>query len=434
MIFDKLSQDPLPLILESRPVKHLWDHLIPNERNNFHPHALGHRSLALFSILLLTVKIVTLASLTVGPVVPAFSSAITIENVVALTNNSRQASNLSGLTYNQQLEAAANRKASDMMAKQYFSHVSPDNRQPWDWISEQGYSYQAAGENLAVGFFQSESLSDAWMNSPGHRANILNSAFKEIGIGIANGNFQGQDTTVVVQMFGTQIQKAAPKPAPKPSAPKPVAKKTVAKAKPTQVAKSKARTSRVAAAKKKVAVGKNGKYLGASIDKPIDYSQLEITGVDVNLNGTNLQVTVSTNDLGGKVIASYQTGAIVLQPKDDNIWVGQIPLPQMANGSQLVITTTAVDGTTRSESVADFAPNFHLNYNSTGHNEPQYISVFGLTFSPTKAAKTFYIIFALLLAGLLTIAIMVRIKVQKPDLILGTAFVIVLSYVLWYFT
>ena len=165
--------------------RHLYDHVVPSHRNNYHPHILGHRSLALISILLVTVKIFSLSVLAFGAVDTASSAAITTENIISLTNESRLAYGLAALSENQQLKAAAQAKAEDMLAKGYFAHNTPDGKTPWDFIVSAGYTYLQAGENLAVNFLDAEDVEAAWMNSPGHKANILNKHFQEIGIGIA---------------------------------------------------------------------------------------------------------------------------------------------------------------------------------------------------------------------------------------------------------
>lgn len=110
------------------------------------------------------------------------------------------------------LEEAARLKAEDMAEKGYFSHVSPDGKSPWYWISGAGYKFIYAGENLAVDFEYSEDVNEAWLNSPGHRDNILNNQFTEIGIATAEGRYNGRKTTFVVQMFGTPVPQVQPEP------------------------------------------------------------------------------------------------------------------------------------------------------------------------------------------------------------------------------
>ncbi len=123
--------------------------------------------------------------------------------LVDLTNVDRSADELSALTVNPVLTAAAQAKADDMASKGYFAHVSPDGVDSWYWFRQQKYTFLYAGENLAVDFSDSVDVERAWMNSLTHRANILNDRFTEIGIATAQGTFQGRPTTFVVQMFGT---------------------------------------------------------------------------------------------------------------------------------------------------------------------------------------------------------------------------------------
>src|SRR3989338_5878655 len=106
-----------------------------------------------------------------------------------------------------------------MATRGYFAHTSPDGLTPWHWLDVVGNNYSMAGEHLAVNFFESDDVDQAWMNSPTHRANIVKEGYKEIGIGIASGVYQGRNTTFVAQFFGTPIavvQAAPSKPAPTP--------------------------------------------------------------------------------------------------------------------------------------------------------------------------------------------------------------------------
>jgi uncharacterized protein YkwD len=81
------------------------------------------------------------------------------------------------------LQSAAEGHSQDMAINDFFSHVAPDGTTPWDRIRAQGYSYSMAGENIAAGYPSPESVVQAWMNSDGHRRNILNCGFSDIGVG-----------------------------------------------------------------------------------------------------------------------------------------------------------------------------------------------------------------------------------------------------------
>lgn len=131
-----------------------------------------------------------------------YASDITTDQVLVLTNQERAKSGLAALSLNGKLSSAASAKAADMFAKQYWAHVSPTGAEPWDFIVAAGYSYRVAGENLARDFNHTTDMVQAWMSSPTHRANIMNSRYTEIGLAVVNGTLDGVETTLVVQMFG----------------------------------------------------------------------------------------------------------------------------------------------------------------------------------------------------------------------------------------
>lgn len=132
-----------------------------------------------------------------------FSSTITIDQVVVQTNEQRSAQGLKPLSLDSRLSAAALAKAQDMLDNQYWSHTSPDGKQPWDFMKAANYSYRVAGENLARDFRHTHDMIAAWMASPTHKANVINSQYEQIGVAVVNGKLEGFDTTLVVQMFGT---------------------------------------------------------------------------------------------------------------------------------------------------------------------------------------------------------------------------------------
>ena len=129
--------------------------------------------------------------------------------LVDLANGDRAAAQVGSLRINPQLVAAAQAKANDMATKGYFAHVSPEGKDSWYWFKQVGYSFEYAGENLAVDFSDSGDVERAWLNSPLHRENILNAQFAEIGIATAEGLYEGHRATFVVQMFGTPTLGAA---------------------------------------------------------------------------------------------------------------------------------------------------------------------------------------------------------------------------------
>ena len=134
-----------------------------------------------------------------------FATDITVDKLYQLTNSVRQQNQLPTLTFNEQLASAAQRKASDMFAKNYWSHYGPDGATPWDFILSSGYRYEFAGENLAKNFLFSQGVVDAWMNSSSHKDNILKRDYTEVGFAVLNGVLNGEETTLVVEMFGKPL-------------------------------------------------------------------------------------------------------------------------------------------------------------------------------------------------------------------------------------
>lgn len=188
----------------------LRDHFIPHEGNRHVPHVLHHRALFLYSLLLVLIKLSVLASPLLLPYNLAQTSAITEGNIVSLTNQSRADYYLPTLAVSPKLGVAALNKARDMMKSGYFAHFSPDGVSPWFWIQQSGYAYSYAGENLAIRFSTAEGVSEAWLTSAAHRANILSKDFTEIGVAVLTDEFGDEGmVTLVVQMFGTPAAQTA---------------------------------------------------------------------------------------------------------------------------------------------------------------------------------------------------------------------------------
>lgn len=133
-----------------------------------------------------------------------YATDVSIPSLLSETNIERKQNQLNNLSINQELSAAAQAKAEDMVARNYWAHVNPEGKQPWDFIKAAGYDYAAVGENLAYGFTTSDAAINGWMNSPGHRENLLRPNYSEVGFGIASSpdyNGSGPET-IVVAMYG----------------------------------------------------------------------------------------------------------------------------------------------------------------------------------------------------------------------------------------
>jgi uncharacterized protein YkwD len=138
-----------------------------------------------------------------GPTTANSAKSLETTKILEWTNFYREQNKLSALKLNNNLTQAAQEKTEDMFTQQYFEHVSPDGTTPADLVLAAGYNYKFTGENLALGDFKNEKeLVDAWMASPGHRANILSTSYTEIGIFAKLGGIEQRNTWLAVQEFG----------------------------------------------------------------------------------------------------------------------------------------------------------------------------------------------------------------------------------------
>ncbi len=134
----------------------------------------------------------------------SYSTVINQDTLLTQTNTERKNHNEAALGINFRLTEAAQDKAKDMVKRNYWAHITPDGKSPWVFITKAGYKFQKAGENLAYGFNSAADAVYGWMNSPSHRANILDSAYSEVGFGVAHSNdyVHNGPETVVVAMYG----------------------------------------------------------------------------------------------------------------------------------------------------------------------------------------------------------------------------------------
>lgn len=183
---------------------------IPQEKNNYRALLLRPSFLGIFIALYLLNQSVIRSLTVLKPGILGYSSEITISKVLSQTNDERQKLGLPPLTYNEALSKSAAAKAADMFINNYWAHNSPQGKTPWSFFKSAGYQYSIAGENLAKDFYDTDGLIKAWMNSPTHRENIVNTKYKEIGIAVVNGVLNGIKTTLVIQHFGTPIDSPLP--------------------------------------------------------------------------------------------------------------------------------------------------------------------------------------------------------------------------------
>lgn len=471
-MLSKIVQHPQPELKSSgrnknkkqmNILQHLHDTVVPNARNSYKPLALKHRPLSLYVGLLISVKILSLLSIGLIPQTSA-ASALSVANVLALTNSSRKGYNLVSLKENAFLDAAAQAKANDMVASGYFAHLSPAGKTPWDFIKAQGYNYSVAGENLAINFYSAEGVENAWMNSPGHKANILNKDFKDIGVGIVQGTYKGNPAVFVVQMFGSpsyqnivwkdsytfpekMIQHAVALPEAKMIA---LAEPQVLSTPYTLQNGNEYKLSGSAPAADTVFVLVNNQAIasfpvvagkfngelnlqdGANAIQVVSYynnliasslSDKFVVQVDSSapvISDTQLDdgsIIVQVQGSPTKVVATAGESSVMLQPTlDPNKWVGKFESSDISG--KIVVRATDLAGNISVQDAATITPNISENY---GFAAPVHVS-FG---------DSIYLYFFIGLLALLGLAIGIKKDVQHLGLIAHTSAVAVFALLLW---
>lgn len=177
-------------------------HFLPHPQAGQRATLLSHKSLVVYCAVVLfflaTVKLLPHFL----PGVLSYATDMSIRDLLYYTNQQREQAGLSDLRLNLELSKAAQKKATDMFAHNYWAHVSPTGVEPWSFILGENYDYIYAGENLAKNFSSSKDVVVAWYNSPSHRDNLLSPNYDEVGFAEQNGVLDGYETTLVVQMFG----------------------------------------------------------------------------------------------------------------------------------------------------------------------------------------------------------------------------------------
>ncbi|MCB9802721.1 CAP domain-containing protein [Candidatus Nomurabacteria bacterium] len=180
------------------------DFFIPSIENDYHPHSLQYRRLFFYASSAVAMKVIVAIFVVLLPITAWLTPDVLTgesKKIITLTNQVRVNLNLNPLTESAILDQAAYNKVEDMLLEQYFAHVGPDGKRVSSWLRALGYTYHVAGENLAMGFASAEDVVAAWQNSPTHYANLIDPLYSEIGVSMANGLYNGGDTTLAAQFF-----------------------------------------------------------------------------------------------------------------------------------------------------------------------------------------------------------------------------------------
>lgn len=178
--------------------------LVPHEGNSYHPHLFRRAAVITLAVVIVLLEGAYVVDTQIAQNHEGFLASVLPGALLSLTNSDRSANGIAPLQNDPELAQAAQLKANDMATNGYFAHVSPDGKTPWYWLQQVGYQYTYAGENLAINFDDSSAVEAAWMNSPTHRANIVKPQYTRVGYAVAQGMYEGRETTFVVQEFATK--------------------------------------------------------------------------------------------------------------------------------------------------------------------------------------------------------------------------------------
>lgn len=187
-------------------MKNLLHHLfLPHHTNNQKAKILHHDSILLVALLIIIASFFLASAQKSYSQVIGTAIHIAVQDLLNLTNQNRQKAGSGPLVLNDQLTQAAELKAQNMFAEDYWSHNNHEGKMPWDFIKGAGYDYIYAGENLARGFTTANDVIDAWMASPSHRENMLSPNYRDVGFALEKGNLTGEkDTLLIVEMLGSK--------------------------------------------------------------------------------------------------------------------------------------------------------------------------------------------------------------------------------------
>lgn len=192
--------------------RHLKNFFIPHEGNDYHPHLLHTKRAFFYTGFFLSLKaLVFVFALLIPSVVFVMPDVLEEEEqkLLTLTNNLRRDLGLAVLAPQVPLQISSLAKASDMAKYNYLSHVSPSEANLGNFLTDAGYNYQVAGENLAMGFSSAEEIFAAWLKSPSHYANLVDPDFTEFGVSLQPGLYNQYSTVYVAEHFGTPKQVSA---------------------------------------------------------------------------------------------------------------------------------------------------------------------------------------------------------------------------------
>lgn len=369
----------------------LKDMFIPHEGNGFKPMALHPGRILFHAGSALLLKLLLIGFIVAMPIEAWLAPDILVgqqQKIIELTNNVRIEQKVKPLIQSSVLSRAAEAKVTDMVAANYFAHVSPGGKGLSDWLKVAGYNYAVAGENLAMGFVSADEVINAWKESPTHFANLVDKDYSQIGVAMANGKLEGEETTVTAQYFAEPqaMQKTVP---------------------PISVL---SQNSKPTLAKTEVKL--------SVVERPIPDKKLVRAEVKLDQSTTKADIKI------GKEVIQLQPNA------QGDQWSGSALLAQGPTIDQATVpaTLTTIDPVYGERQADITAP--ALTVKSNFFNEYNYLKKNSLANSLWNFVSGYYLALLFLALSALFLNVFIEVKRQHPHLIVSTASLILLLVVL----
>ena len=394
----------------------LKKYFIPHKENNYHPHFLHTKRHVMYGSLAVAMKLIVIGFALLIPqevyVTPDVLSADQKE-ITRLTNEFRAKEALNRLDEEIPLLRSSENKVAHMVQYQYFAHVGPDGNDLSSFLLDAGYDYQVGGENLAMGFATPKEIVAAWIESPTHYANLVDPKYRDIGISMNYGEFDGFPTVYVAQHFGV-VRNADPQTA-AVQAPDPA---------PTQIAEQNNEPEPTPPTETVL-----GTQTSESKPKPIPEAQpsvdervSKVAWTDAGKNETHIAVTATINGTVDKATLHAGSRDIVLAKQPTGEYTAQATIPVSSDDLFIVSVPPSVTIEANGEITRDVIPwasiklvraSFLRQYTHARDSLGAITALFDIT-------KDVYIFFILLFSAALLLKVFIEIRTQHVHVIVKT--------------
>ena len=397
-------------------------YFIPHAGNNYNPHVLHTKRALFYGALFLSMKLILALMVLALPLeVYVLPDVLALEQkrIVEMTNSVRADLGLKKLAVAPTLDKSAQAKANDMATNEYFSHTSPSGKTVRDFMRQAGYRYSVAGENLAMGFTTAEDVVNAWIQSPTHYANLVDTDYADFGIGLESGVYAGEQTVFVAEHFGSPSALSAVT-----LSVAPLKKAAAVAAKPVQEKPAEVSTAPVETvlAVKELAPVAPAITVPAILEKIFfDRENSKVYWQEEN-NGTRFSARAKIS--GPVESAEVLVGNLVidLKPAGDSLYQGEIFVAQPADNFFRVIVLPNIKIASAGAVIEDNIDWFNIKTVSPTPVE-QYVRAQSALSGWTKIfdiTRDLYLAFIVFFSLALALSVFIQIKKQHPHIIVQT--------------